>query len=701
MSRLRRWSPALAGLISLVVAVVALDRIFPPPIDRADNAGALVYDREGRLLHVTPATGGVWRLPADLDAIDPAFVARLLEIEDKRFFRHGGVDPIAIGRATVNSMIAGRIVSGASTITMQAARLLEPRPRTIGSKVIEAIRALQIERRMTKREILELYLTLTPYGGNIEGVRAASMIYFGKDAARLSNAEQALLIALPQAPEARRPDRRPMAALAGMTAIAGRLGMPPDALPPVAPARRRAPPRAAFHATMAAIDAFERDGLNRRGAVNTTLHGALQRDFEAAISRKTKAAADGATAAAIAVDAATGQIIAYVGSGGLDAPGGWIDLARAIRSPGSTLKPFVYGLAFDDGDLNPDSVMNDAPRQFDGYAPENFDNRFRGEVRVRDALRQSLNVPAVEALQGVGARRFGASLAAAGAALTLPTNGKGEGAGLPTALGGAGIRLVDLAMLYAGLERGGVVGPLTFSLELAPGASDETVNGYRLMSAASARRITAILKSTPSLEGRVPAALVKGAPAVAYKTGTSYGFRDAFAVGSAGGLTIAVWVGRADGAARDGHTGRDAAAPVLFELFDIAARHGLAPAGQTSSDDDPHNAPDGRWLGVTATKVLDESRTITILHPANGAELFVDDGAVRLAARGGVGAVDWYVDGVRIAPEGQISGGALWMPSADGFYDITAVDASGASASARARVTLAQVGSNGDGAQLK
>ncbi|MEX0643904.1 MAG: transglycosylase domain-containing protein, partial [Parvularculaceae bacterium] len=210
-ARRKFWITALAGMGALLGVALIADRLFPPPLERASQFSPLVLDRDGRWVHAFATPEGRWRFAADLDAVDPVFMERLVAIEDKRFWRHPGVDPFAVARAAQSALGAGRFVSGASTITMQAARLLEPRPRTLGSKLIEMIRALQIERRLSKREILELYLTLAPYGGNIEGVRAASLVYFGKEPERLTDAEQALLIALPQAPEARRPDRRPAA----------------------------------------------------------------------------------------------------------------------------------------------------------------------------------------------------------------------------------------------------------------------------------------------------------------------------------------------------------------------------------------------------------------------------------------------------------------------------------------------------------
>ncbi len=690
MTSASRIGAVAAAVVAALAAILALDRIAPPPLATAGAGGSLVYDRDGALLHAFAAEGGVWRFPADLDAIDPAFVDRLLHIEDKRFYDHPGVDPIAVVRAVTDALRSGRIASGASTITMQTARLLEPRPRTIPAKMIEMIRALQIERRLTKREILELYLTLAPYGGNIEGVRAASLIYFGSEPDELSDNEQALLLALPQAPEMRRPDRRPGGAEAGMAAIAAKLDGGPLAFSdarPATPPRRRALPQGAYHAARYAAALARADGA---GEARSTLYASMQAVAADVVRRHSLAATDGATAAALIVDNSTGEVLAHVGSGGRDVAGGWIDLTRAVRSPGSTLKPFVYAAAFDDGALAPDSVVLDGPRAFRGYAPENFDRAFRGEVRVRDALRHSLNLPAVAALDAVGPRRFGAALKEAGARLVLPMQAREEGAGLPTALGGAGLRLKDLAQLYVGLARGGVAVPLRWRRQ-TPDGEAVAEGGYRLMSEASAQRVTAILRGAPPPPGRAPAALAEGAPIIAYKTGTSYGFRDALAVGSAGGLTIAVWAGRADGAPRPGRTGLKEAAPVLFDLFDAAAR-----LGRLTSD--APQREDVELSVAAAARRRAPADPLQLIHPQNGAELHPDRRGIVLAARGGRAPLSWFVDGASVD---RRAGAAAWRPESAGFYTVSVVDADGETATASVRVRSGGVASPIGGARTE
>lgn len=668
------WVPAFAGMSGLLLLILA-DALLPPPLEKAQSVSPLVLDREGRWLHAFATPEGRWRFPADLDGIDPTFVERLVAVEDKRFRRHAGVDPLALARAIKDAATTGRVSSGASTITMQTARLLEPRPRTVPSKLIEMARAAQIERRLSKREILELYLTLAPYGGNIEGVRAASLSWFGKEPSRLTDAEQALLIALPQAPEARRPDRRHAAAKAARAEMLAKLSAggllaadrAAEAEEARLPLARRTFPRAAWHAARE---------LSRNGPETvSSLDLLLQREAEAIIAGAAAAASDGATAAAVIIDVKTREVRAAVGSSGLDAAGGWIDLTRALRSPGSTLKPFIYALAFDDGLIGPSTLIEDMPQSFDGYAPENFDRVFRGDVRVSDALQHSLNVPAVRLLERLGAARLAALLNASGVAVKTP--GRADPApGLTLALGGAGVTLRDLGALYAGLADGGRVAPLRWTLDPL---SDDSPRAFQLVSADSAALASAILADAPSLEGRAPAQLTQAAPMIALKTGTSYGYRDAWAAGHAGGYAIVVWVGRADGAARPGVTGRSAAAPLLAALFDAVWRHdpGAASGAQPREDD--------AGPAIAALAPPKRQRPPEIVFPRDGVELFAQGDGVALAARGGAGGYRWYVAGEE-APADSIGGRAIWRPEAPGFYDIVVVDAEGRSARAKVRV---------------
>ncbi len=668
------------GAVAVCAGLAAVDVALPPPLEKAEALSPLAVDRHGEWLHAFSTDEGRWRFAADLDDIDPVFVERLIAIEDKRFYTHPGVDPIAVMRAAATSARAGRVVSGASTITMQTARLLEPRPRHLGSKAIEMFRALQIERCLTKREILELYLTLAPYGGNLEGARAASLSYFGKEPARLTDAEQALLIALPQAPETRRPDLKPDNAAKARGEILRKLaaaGALDDARAREAeearlPTARHAFPHLGYHAAA-------RLAANQK-TIRTTLDAPLQSRAEALVARYASRFDDGATASLLVIDNDTNEVRASVGSSGLDVQGGWIDLTAATRSPGSTLKPFIYALAFDDGRLAPSTIVDDMPRAFGDYSPENFDRSFRGEVRAKEALQHSLNLPAVAALSAIGVDRFLASIGAAGVDIKTRKDADRR-PGLAVALGGAGVTGQDLGRLYAGLSNDGLARPLVWTTD------EEQSSAYRLFSAPAAQRINAILADAPALEGRAPASLSKNAARIAFKTGTSYGYRDAWAAGHNGnaadkGCTVIAWVGRADGAPRPGQTGREAAAPLLFDAFDLIAE----TLGAGRGVDAP--ARDGDAPAIARLNPAPQSAPPAIVFPRDGVELFVDEQArgFSLAARGGAGDYRWYADGAVIDVS---SGRAVWSPAASGFYDITVVDGAGRSAASKVRVHVA------------
>jgi len=664
----------------MMATIAAADLLLPPPLEGARDVSPLVVDRDGQWVHAFATQEGRWRFAADLDEIDPAFIDRLVLIEDKRFWRHGGVDPVAVMRAGVSSAKAGRIVSGASTITMQIARLLEPRPRNFGAKFIEMLRALQIERRLTKKQILELYLTLTPYGGNIEGVRAASLIYFDKEPVHLTNAEQALLIALPQAPEARRPDLKVVTAKAARAAVLDKLAAANAISGPLAREAAQARlistrtlfPRRAYHTALRLAKADD------EGVIKSTLDTAIQTRAEAMLSDYVKRFDDGATASLLIVENETRAVRAAVGSSSLHAKGGWIDLTAAARSPGSALKPFIYALAFEDGLAGPATVIDDMPRSFGDYTPENFDRTFRGEVRVREALQHSLNLPAVSMLHQVGAARFSAVLKAAGVFLRTPVRA-GKKPGLALALGGAGVTAQEIATLYAALGDGGVVKPLVWTVD---DESNGASKSYQLFSADTARRVSAILADAPSLAGRAPAKLSQNATRVAFKTGTSYGYRDAWAAGHGGGYTVVIWVGHADGAPRPGSTGRKAAAPLLFDIFDMLERMGETQGRGVSDEEDEAPAMARARLNASA-----QTSPPQIIFPRNGVEIFMTEAhrGFALAARGGAAGYRWYVNGEPLLRD-PTSGRAVWRPQRAGFYDVTVVDEQGRAAQSKVRV---------------
>jgi penicillin-binding protein 1C len=675
--RVRRLTVGLAVLLAAETALFALDAALPPNLSRAERASPVALDRHGAWLRALAVERGRWRIRADLDRTDPTFLQRVVAVEDARFDWHPGVDPLAIARAAGSVLLTGHVRSGASTLTMQTARLLEPRPRTLGAKAIEALRAFQLEARFSKRQILGLYLTLAPYGGNLEGVRAASLAYFGHEPETLTDGEQALLIALPQAPEARRPDRRPEGAEAARAAVLAKLvrGRMLDPARAAEASGEPLPHRSPFPALAWQVGGqLARAAPFEAASVVTTIDAGLQRRLEALARQTAVAQGSQGQAALLVVEIRNRAVRAAVGSAGLDRPGGWIDMTRALRSPGSALKPFIYAFAFDDGVAAPDTVIQDAPRRFADYQPENFDRVFHGQVTAREALNYSLNVPAVATLDRIGPQAFVSRLEASGVKLIRP-RARAIDPGLSLALGGEGITLRDLALLYAALGDDGLAKPLAYTE--AEAARRPSEPGVRLIRPENARQTLDILRESPAPEGRAPAALTRGGPRMAFKTGTSYGFRDAVAAGVVGGYAIVAWTGRADGGARGGLTGREATLPLLFDAADAI--------GAPTSAARPIAAPKAPAALASLTGQAPGPR---LIFPPDGASVQVDElgpgsrGLV-LAAQGD--GLAWYVDGAPLAAD-PVTGKVVWRPAAAGFYRLEVIDQAGRKAAARVRI---------------
>ena len=637
-----------------------------------------VVDHRGALLRAYAMPDGRWRLPVDAaSGVDPTYLGLLIAYEDKRFYAHHGVDPLAIGRAALQLLTRGRIVSGGSTITMQVARLLEPRTRrSVTAKIRQALRALQIEQQLSKADILNLYLTLAPFGGNLEGIRAASFAYFGKEPKRLGLADSALLVALPQSPERRRLDRYPEVAQAARDRVLDRMVRigkvseedAAQAKTVMVPKLRHPFPILAPHSADQAM--LQSDA----GIVQLTLDASVQRQFETLARDRALALGADISIGILAVDNKTGDVIAHVGSPDYFSVvrAGQVDMTRAIRSPGSTLKPLIYGLAFEDGAVHPESLIDDRPSRFGAYAPENFDMTFQGTVSVRKALQLSLNVPAVALLDRVGSDRLTARLRQTGARLVLPRD---ETPNLAMGLGGVGISLRDLVMLFAGVANGGEVQPVREVASFEPVVRERA----RLLDPSAAWHLAHVLLGTPPAENAAPGR-------IAFKTGTSYGYRDAWSVGFDGRTTIGVWVGRADGAPVPGLIGRTAAAPILFDAF---ARMGRlltplppAPRGtlQASLARLPlplrHFRPTGELL-QTAT------RAPRIQFPIDGSRIDVQErysetpSAFPLRFAGGVLPVTILVNGVAVG-ELDRRRQTLVESQGPGFMRLTVQDAMGA-----------------------
>jgi len=665
-------------------ATAAMYLVLPGPVlERSRDLSGLVLARDGSILRGFLSADGKWRLPATTDSVDPLYRKMLLATEDQRFATHPGVDALAMLRAFAQLASNGHVISGASTLSMQVVRLLERRPRSLAAKAVEAAEALSLERHLGKDAILSLYLTLAPFGGNLEGVRAASLAYLGKEPRHLSPGEAALLVSLPRAPERLRPDRHPEAARQARDAVLARMREKGviaeqvllEARAEPVPQHRLALPFHAVHLARAL-----RNDMPDAAEQRTTIDPLLQRQIEALLRREAASLDPQATLAALVVDNRERRVIAYGGNAAFDSAErrGTLDMARAVRSPGSALKPFIYAMAFDRLIIHPETVLEDRPRHFGDYAPTDFDGRFLGAVSAAEALQYSLNVPAVAVLERLGPSRFTAALGAAGVQLRLPTPTADPG--LAIALGGAGISLTDLATLYVALAHAGAVAPLRFRMDDLP------VRETAIFGARAASYVSEILRDAPPPPG-VPPGELRRRP-LAVKTGTSYGFRDFWAIGYDAQVTIAVWAGRPDGTPMPGHSGRTTASPVLFKIADLLGpAPGLSQPATDRSRLSHRDLPPGlRRLDAASSDTRNaDAGAPKILYPPDGAVVSWDGAEVPLEAAGGRGPLRWLVDGRPLAPATPRHA-LYWRPDGPGFAQLTVIDAQGRSARATVRL---------------
>jgi len=672
-----RWLFALVACLWLAaLARDAGDRwvaatVLPPLVP---DSSVEVLDRTGVLLRAFQVEDGRWRLAVDQGSVDPAYLAMLVAYEDRRFYAHPGVDLRALLRASVQAAWNGRVVSGGSTLTMQVARLLEDSGTgQVSGKLRQMRVALALERRLTKQQILGLYLNLAPFGGNLEGVRSATLAYFGKEPRRLTPAEAALLVAIPQAPESRRPDRHPDRAEAARSRVLDRAtgaglidaDQATAARTEAVPHHRRPVPALAPHLADRLRVA---DPAQRRHQL--TLDARLQAQIETLAAEAVASQPEALQVAIVIADHRSGEVLASVGSAAYtgDARQGFVDMTSALRSPGSTLKPLIYALAFDEGLAHPETLLEDRPTSFGGYAPQNFDRTFHGTIRAREALQLSLNIPAVALTDAMGPARLLAGLRRAGVNPVIP----GNQPGLAVALGGVGVTLNDMVQLYAALARGGVTLPLRVT-----GTGTE---GGRLVSATAAWQVADILS------GLAPP---PGAPEnrLAYKTGTSYGHRDAWALGFDGRHVIGVWMGRADGTPVPGAFGGELAAPVLFQAFN-----------RLKPQLDPLPPPPPATLLVSnaqlplplqhfrpRTAAFQATDAPSVSFPPDGAQVELVGGALLVRVGGGTAPFTWLADGQPVAVATRARDTLLDLTGA-GFVTLSVIDATGQSARTQVRV---------------
>lgn len=570
--KLPRWWAGLNPRLRLGVVVFLLFlllfelAVYLIPLPRAalePPTSTLVFDREGRVLRAFTSPDGRWRIRTGLDQVSPLLQKYLIFYEDRWFYYHPGVNPVALIRALGQNLRAGRIISGGSTLTMQIARMMEPKPRTWRNKLIEMFRAIQLEHRFTKEELLTIYFNIAPYGGNIEGVAAAVWLYFGKEPDRLSPGEAALLTVLPNSPTQFRPDLAPERARQARDKVLKRLfahGLITEAeyreaLAEEIPTARREWPFRAPHFSQELVTRYPGEAR-----IYTTLDRDLQVFLEDLLALEVeKLKAEGITnAAAVVLDNQTHQLLAAVGSAAFfnEQDQGQVNGYRAPRSPGSTLKPFVYALALEKGLITPAHYLEDVPVVYSGYSPVNYDATYSGLVSAQEALQRSLNVPAVNLLAALGGEALYELLKKAGFTTLTPVNHYG----LPMVLGGCEVNLLELTNLYAALAGGGKLYPVQTRL-------DQSISPPQpLFSPGVAYVITEIL--TEVRRPDLPACWeFTTLPKVAWKTGTSYGHKDAWSIGYNPRYTVGVWVGNFSGAGRAGLNGAEKAAPLLFTIF--------------------------------------------------------------------------------------------------------------------------------------
>lgn len=555
----------LYALAFLICLVAILNLLFPLQIPSSHKSfSQIVLAEDGRTLRAYADEEGIWRQQVSAKNVSPLYLQALIAYEDRWFWYHPGVNPVSLARAAWLNWQCDCIVSGGSTLTMQVARILHPHKKSLSGKAVQILRALQLELHYSKTEILELYLNYAPFGGTIEGVEAASYAYLGKSSKFMTHAEATLLAVLPQSPSRFRPDRYPDRARVARDKVLNRLQSLSEWTPQaVLDAKQESvladKPHRPNYAPL--LSRSLRKQFPDKQIIASTINFDMQRGIENQIANWILSQPDKSSAAVLVVDNATSQVKAYIGSANFNDHSrfGHVDMVTAVRSPGSTLKPFIYGLAIDKGLLHSHSLLSDSPRFYSDYKPQNFGQSFSGPVSASDALQRSLNVPAIQVLEHLGPAYFYSRMQAAGLQMPLPS---GASPSLAIGLGGLGINLWHLVSAYTALANAGQVKALQTTV-LAPSTTPRF-----LMTEEAAWIIHSILSGHLRPGAVRNASILRRYNGIAWKTGTSYGFRDAWAIGTSRSFTIGVWLGRPDGTPQPGHYGALNAAPLLFTISD-------------------------------------------------------------------------------------------------------------------------------------
>lgn len=625
--------PKIRILLGVLVILLMLNFIFPPKTDIPYST--LITDSEGKVLHAFLSDDDKWRMYVELEEITPALRKAILQKEDRYFYYHFGVNPLAITRAIFRNSTEGKRTSGASTITMQVARMLYPKERTYWNKIIEILRAMQLELRYSKDEILQMYLNLVPFGSNIEGIKSASYLYFQKSPDRLSLAEVVALSIIPNRPTSLKLGSRNAIIVKERNKWLERFKkddvfdsqLIEDALKEPLNAVRHEAPKNAPHLSLRLKKEYPNEPI-----IRSTIKSAIQTKTEVLVFNYVNRlkAMNIHNAAVLVVNNQNMQVEAYIGSADFNntTDGGQVDGVQAIRSPGSALKPLLYATAFDKGIITPKNMVNDVPTNFNGFEPENYDKRFNGKVTVEFALANSLNIPAVKILKDLGKKELIEQLKKA----DFQTIKKQENdLGLSIVLGGCGVTLEEMTRLYAAFANEGNVGDLRFTISdlrlkkmffLNPkyknNKSEIRNPQSQILSPESTYLITEILAQIkrPDLPNNFDYSY--RLPKIAWKTGTSFGKRDAWSIGYNKQYTVGVWIGNFSGEGVPELSGAEIATPLLFQIFNtidynssvhwftkpkgIKQRQVCAESGDLSSEFCSHKVLDYNITGISHSR---------------------------------------------------------------------------------------------------
>jgi penicillin-binding protein 1C len=631
IDRFRKAKTGIRALIVIGIVILfynliflILNLVYPLPVQKLNRPQSIaVYSEGGELLNVHISRDDFWRIQCDLDDI-PVFARKtLINYEDRWFYVHPGFNPVALVRAFISNIREGKTVSGGSTITMQVARIIEPKPRTLKSKVIELFRAIQLERRYSKNEILEFYFNLAPYGGNIEGIGSASWFYFGKPPSMLSKSEILALVGLPNSPARLRPDIHPNASrnhrdkLARLMMNQGLISQEDcaDIISDPVPETRIERPQNALH-----IGEYAKSRYGHDAQVKTTIDYRMQLMCENLLKTHVQPLMDYeiTNGAIVIIENKTRKVKAMVGSRDFfdSVTSGQVNGALAPRSPGSALKPFIYAAAIDEGLVSPKIMLNDVPVNYSGYKPVNYDRKYRGGVSMEDALKDSLNVPAVNLHYQMNDRFYRFLKDAGITTLDKPW----EHYGLPIVLGGCEVNLLELTNLYASLACGGVYQPYILT------GREEYNPPKQIISPEASYIISEILAdiNRPELPNCWEYSINQ--TKIAWKTGTSYGNHDAWSIGYNPDFTVGIWIGNFSGKESEKLIGKEVAAPLLFDIFNLISdgsswfqrpesvgeREVCSLSGMIATYDCPHKTREFFIPGISPVKTCQMHKSFII-----------------------------------------------------------------------------------------